>query len=254
MLRYDIMRKEIEGVAFDLDGTLYPNYRLNIKLIPFIIMELPLLVAFGKARTIIRKEQENGAIEHNDFYKHQAEITAQLLGAPVESIKEKIDTLMYRGWEPLFKTIELYRYVPETLTAFHNSGYKLGLLSDFPPEKKLEHLRISEFWDAVYCSEYSGALKPHPLSFIKLADKMNLPPEKILYVGNSISYDVAGAKKAGMKTAWIRLLPFDITEHVKTVITALNSRFSLKIPCKNEPKPDFSFNNYRQLFDYMLHY
>jgi len=250
------MRKDIEGVAFDLDGTLYPNYRLNIRLVPFIIKELPLLAAFGKARTIIRKEQEDGSILYDDFYKYQSEVTAKLLKAPAETagaIKEKIETLMYRGWEPLFKKIDLYKNVMETLTAFRNSGYKLGLLSDFPPEKKIDYLRISSFWDAVYCSEYCGALKPHPLSFTILADKMNLPPEKILYVGNSISYDVAGAKKAGMKTAWIRLLPIDVAETLKTGIMAWNNVFSFQIPYKNRPKPDFSFNSYRQLFDYMLH-
>jgi putative hydrolase of the HAD superfamily len=228
------MRNDIEGVAFDLDGTLYPNYRLNIKLIPFIFKEIPLLAAFGRARMIIREEQKNGSFQHDDFYKHQAEITAQILKAPAELIKEKIDLLIYKGWEPLFKKVGLFQNVLETLTALRNSGYKLGLLSDFPPEKKLEYLGLSSLWDAVYCSEYSGALKPHPLSFTKLAAQMNLPPEKILYVGNSVHYDVAGASKAGMKTAWISAIP-------------------LQIPGKKAPKPDFSFSNYRQLFDYMLH-
>jgi putative hydrolase of the HAD superfamily len=228
------MRNDIEGVAFDLDGTLYPNYRLNIKLLPFIFKEIRLLAAFGKARTIIRREQKNGVIHSGDFYKYQAEITAQILKAPAELIKEKIDLLIYKGWQPLFKTVELFENVPETLAALRNAGLKLGLLSDIPPERKLEYLGISGIWDAVSCSEYSGALKPHPLSFTKLADEMSLPPEKILYVGNSVSYDVAGASKAGMKTAWI-------------------SAFPLQIPGKKEPKPDFSFSNYRQLFDYMLH-
>jgi hypothetical protein len=30
------MQNNIEGAAFDLDGTLYPNYRLNIRLIPLM--------------------------------------------------------------------------------------------------------------------------------------------------------------------------------------------------------------------------
>jgi len=227
------MRNDIEGVAFDLDGTLYPNYRLNIRLLPFFFKETRLLAAFGNVRNIIRKEQENGIIQHDNFYKHQAEITARILNAPAELIKERIDVLMYRGWEPLFKEIKLFNNVLETLTAIRGAGYKLGLLSDFPPEKKIEYLGLSGIWDAVYCSEYSGALKPHPLSFIKLAAQMNLPPEKIIYVGNSLYYDVAGASKAGMKTAWIRLFP-------------------LQISGKKGLKPDFSFSNYRQFFNYML--
>ena len=251
------MRTDIEGVAFDLDGTLYPNYRLNIRLIPFAVKELPLLYAFGKARIIIREEQKDGSIQ-NDFYNHQAEITARLLNRPAEIIKEKIERLMYRGWEPLFKTIDLFEGVRETLIALHNSGYKLGLLSDFPPETKLDYLGISEYWDAVYCSEYSGALKPHPLSFTVMAEKMGLPPEKILYVGNSVSYDVAGAKKVGMKTAWIRTFPLNIVgtaeEKLKTPPFNRFSKYIPEILHKNGPKPDFSFNIYRQLFDYMLHY
>ncbi|GBU28657.1 hypothetical protein R84B8_02217 [Treponema sp. R8-4-B8] len=228
------MRNDIEGVAFDLDGTLYPNYRLNIRLLPFAFKEVRLLAAFGRTRKIIRQEQEKGEIHYNDFYKHQAEITARLLDAPAELIKEKIDVLIYRGWEPLFKKVKLFSNVLETLAALRGAGFKLGLLSDFPPEKKIEHLGLSNLWDAVYCSEYSGALKPHPLSFAKIAAQMNLVPEKILYVGNSAPYDVAGAAKAGMKTAWIRTFP-------------------LQKQGKKCPKPDFSFSNYRQLSNYMLH-
>jgi len=227
------MRNDIEGVAFDLDGTLYPNYRLNIKLVPFFFKEARLLLAFNKTRKIIRLEQKDGSYQHDDFYKYQAEITARILKAPVEVIYEKIERLMYRGWEPLFKNIKLFKNVIETLTDLKGAGYKLGLLSDFPPERKLEYLGLSGFWDAVNCSEYSGALKPHPLSFVKIADEMRLPPEKIIYVGNSLTYDVGGAAKVGMKTAWI-------------------SAFPLQIRKKNAPKPDFSFNNYRQLYDYML--
>jgi len=228
------MRNDIGGVAFDLDGTLYPNYRLNIRLLPLAVKEIPFLAAFAKVRKIIRKEQKNGLIQYDNFYKHQAELTAQILNAPPELIKEKIDVFIYRGWEPLFKKVRLFNNVLETLSALRGAGFKLGLLSDFPPEKKIEYLGLSSFWDAVYCSEYAGALKPHPLSFLKLAEQMNLPPEKILYVGNSVSYDVAGALNAGMKTAWIRIFP-------------------KQIRVKKGPKPDFSFSNYRQLSNYMLH-
>ena len=228
------MRNDIEGVAFDLDGTLYPNYRLNIRLLPLAVKEIPFLTAFSKVRKLIRIEQKNGIVQYDNFYKHQAELTARLLDAPPELIKEKIDVFIYRGWEPLFKKIKPFKNVLETLTALRGAGYKLGLLSDFPPEKKIEYLGLSSLWDAVHCSEYSGALKPHPLSFVKIAEQMKLSPEKILYVGNSVSYDVAGASNAGMKTAWIRASV-------------------LQKHGKKGPKPDFSFSNYRQLSNYMLH-
>ncbi|MCL2806133.1 MAG: HAD family hydrolase [Treponema sp.] len=225
------MRKDIEGVAFDLDGTLYPNYRLNIRLVPFILKEWHLLSAFGKTREIIRKNQENNPLP-GDFYRYQAEITAKILSVEPEELQEKITRLIYRGWEPLFKSVKLFSGVHETLGALKKTGCKMGLLSDFPPEAKLINLGVSGYWDVVLCSEHFGALKPNPLSFIKLAEAMSLPAEKILYVGNSHRYDVAGAAGAGMKTAWIKpaLMPKG----------------------NKNPKPDFIFSNYRQFNNFML--
>jgi len=242
-------RGDIEGIAFDLDGTLYPNYRFNIRLLPFLIKEWRLLSAFGKTRIIIRNLQEKiqknipggkfsdfvsqFPVSNGDFYELQSEITAKILGVPAQPLKEKIEKMIYRGWEEFFKKIKLFKHVRETLTSFKNAGYKLGLLSDFPPGIKLDHLKLNNLWDAVHCSETSGALKPHPLSFTKLAAGMDLPCEKIIYVGNSHSYDVTGAFRAGMKTALIKWPLAVNTAHKK-------------------PKPDFSFSNYRQLYDFML--
>jgi len=223
------MRDDIEGVAFDLDGTLYPNYSFNIKLVPFILKEWRLLSAFGNARNIIRKEQESYPPVQGDFYEYQAEITAQILHVDHAQLKEKIDHLIYKGWEPMFKTIKLFAHAKDTLQAIRKAGFKLGLMSDFPPETKLEYLGISGLWDAVLCSEQFGALKPHPLPFTELACAMSLPSEKILYVGNSRAYDVKGAKQAGMKTAWI-----------KSPLSAGGGG------------ADFSFSDYRQLHDFML--
>jgi putative hydrolase of the HAD superfamily len=231
------MHKSIEGIAFDLDGTLYPNYRLNVRLFPFIFKQTRLLLAFGKARNIIRKEQEASQAplfkSNNEFYEYQADITAKILKVPSAPMKEKIDRLIYKGWEPLFKTIKLYRNAAKTISLLKVAGYKLGLLSDFPPETKLEYLGISGFWDAVLCSEHCGALKPHPASFMELAKAMSLPCEKILYVGNSRPYDVVGAERAGMKTAWVKS-PFFPGSGLR------------------KPKPDFTFSNYRQLHDFMI--
>jgi len=227
------MLNGIEGVAFDLDGTLYPNYRLRLKIITTILKELRLVAAFGMARGVIRKEQETSSVVQNDFYQYQAGIVAKIMSVPVDTLNEKIDVSIYKAWETPFKNIKLFKGAKETIEALRKAGYKLGLLSDFPPEKKLEYLGLDGLWDAVLCSESFGAVKPHPLSFKELAAAMSLPPGKILYVGNSRAYDVAGAHRAGMKTAWIK--------------NPLFPGSGLK-----KPKPDFSFHNYRQLLNYMI--
>jgi putative hydrolase of the HAD superfamily len=217
------------AVAFDLDGTLYPDFRLFIRLIPFFLRENRLLMAMGKARKQLR--EDNSKNTEGDFYDTQTRIMAQILREPFEKVRERTERLIYRGWERHFKKIRLFPHVKETLDAFRKAGIKMGLLSDFPPETKLENLGIAEYWSSVVCSEMCGHLKPDPASFLELAGRMELPPEQLLYVGNSVSYDVGGAGRAGMKTALIRSPWRSIPE---------------------TPVPDFVFSDYRQLYEYVL--
>ncbi|MDR2258273.1 MAG: HAD family hydrolase [Treponema sp.] len=241
------MEHKPAGVAFDLDGTLYPNYRLNVLLIPFVLKEWRFLRAFGKARNIIRKAQEKeppvskpsastppSSAEPSppDFYEVQARWTAEILKADPPLIKERIETLIYRGWEPFFKRIRLFPHVEESLRAFRAGGLKLGLLSDFPPERKVEYLGLAGFWDALLCSERIGWLKPDPRPFWRLAETMGIPPERLLYVGNSRRCDVYGAKQAGLRTALIGS--------------------SLNVRGRRWGRADFVFRDYRQLMNYVL--
>jgi len=225
------------AVAFDLDGTLYPNYQLNIRLIPFIIKEQRLLRALGKARTQLRKSGEG---TRGDFYAAQAKIMGEILGESADKVMEKTEKLIYRGWEDHFKKVRLFPHVTETLEALRKNHVILGLLSDFPPETKLKNLGILEYWDTVVSSEQEGFLKPDSAAFMEIAKRMGTAPEKMLYVGNSVSYDVAGAHKAGMKAALVSAVPF------------LPGRERPPSAAQDERKADFIFSDYRQLRDYVL--
>jgi putative hydrolase of the HAD superfamily len=226
----------ISAVAFDLDGTLYPNYSLNLRLLPFLFRHWRFMLAFGRARNIIRREQAATQASmplssRPDFYERQAQLVADQLKSQKEEIRERIDRLIYRGWEPFFRKIKPFPHVKEFFGELKAAGLKLGLLSDFPPDTKLEYLGLSGFWDTVLCTESIGALKPAALPFEELANSLGCTPGQILYVGNSARYDVEGAKRAGMKAA------------------LLNMGFPVIIGIK----ADFTFRNYRQLRNYMLY-
>jgi putative hydrolase of the HAD superfamily len=221
------MREDIRGVAFDLDGTFYPNYRLYVRLVPFLLKEWRYLLAFSRARNALRANFRDG-----DFYDLQALLMARILRQDGAAIKERTERLIYRGWEPLFKKIKPYRYVKEILGDLKAAGLVLGLLSDFPAERKLEHLGLDGYWDTVICSEQVNRLKPDPAPFLELAWRMALPPEQILYVGNSVSYDILGAKRQGMKAA--------------LVSAPLQKRR------RNTGNADFVFSDYRHLREFVL--
>jgi putative hydrolase of the HAD superfamily len=217
------------AVAFDLDGTLYPNYRLNMRLLPFLCRHWPLIAALGRARKIIRREQElSPSAVPSDFHTHQARLVANLLHARPEQIKEKIERLVYRGWERHFGRIKLFPHVREVLKELRAAGLKLGLLSDFPPLAKLKNLGLDDCWDIVLCSEDTGTIKPALPPFCELSNALECPPEQILYVGNSRHYDMVGARRAGMKTA--------LRTRTRTGNKWVN----------------FAFHDYRQLRDFVL--
>jgi putative hydrolase of the HAD superfamily len=236
------MKTAFDGIAFDLDGTLYPNYRLYVRLIPFLCSAAPLLIAMGKARDTLRRryaqmEQagipaDGAPLSGEDFYDLQARLMAEILGDDPGAVKERTERLIYRGWEPLFRKVAPFKWVRQTLEELRARGYKLGLLSDFPPENKLAAMGLDGFWNAQICSEAVGCLKPAPAPFLALARGMSVSPERLLYVGNSVAYDVVGAKNAGMAAALIV------------------SPFKKRRPSNGGA--DFVFSDYRQLSAYVL--
>jgi putative hydrolase of the HAD superfamily len=195
------MRETLGAVAFDLDGTLYPDYRLYARLVFFALKEFRLLRAFGRARHTLHRE---GGAGEEDFYAVQARLMAALLKTGAETVRARTEKLIYRGWEPLFRKIKLYAHIRETLEALRQGGLKLGLLSDFPPALKLEYLGLDGLFDTVLCSERLGCLKPDKRPFEALARSLGEDPGRVLYVGNSVPYDILGARGAGMKAALIR--------------------------------------------------
>lgn len=213
----------IKAVAFDIDGTLYPSWRLYIRIIPYVLKNLRFFLKYGKVRGILHRTAPSG-----DFYEYQARLLALELGIDNKTARDMIEAIVYKGMIPYLRAVKPYAHIRETMQSFKDRGYKLAILSDFPPDQKGDIWGTRELFDVVCGSEELGALKPSKFTFGSLALKLGLPTESILYVGNSIPSDVEGAAAAGMKTAYI--LPF--------------WRSLLRMPLK---EADISFKNYRQL-------
>jgi putative hydrolase of the HAD superfamily len=219
-----------DAVAFDIDGTLYPNRRFYRKLVPFALTHLALLAAFRDARNALRAAGFEG-----DFYAEQLRLIAGALKKDPALIKKTLERHIYGEWQQHFKHIRPYPDVRAAVSALRDAGLKTGVLSDFPIGRKLEFLGLAGLWDAALCSEELGALKPAPLPFARLAETLGCAPGRILYVGNSVGCDVAGAKKAGMAAALLCRLPPCISSH------------------KENGGADFVFSAYRQLPPFVLH-
>ena len=228
------VKPKFEAIAFDLDGTLYPNFSFYWRAAPSVIKNLKFFRAFNSARGRLHREAEDETVSYYDagpgsFYDKQGRYVGEALKRDPGEMRDAIERIIYRGWEPLYKKVKLFPHALDVLKEFRQMGIKTALLSDFPPEAKIEYLGLSGLWDAVLCTEELGCLKPHPYPFVKTAEAIGYAPSEMLYVGNSFPFDVLGAQKAGMKAAWIR-----------------SHRGS------KDRKADFAFSDYRQLRDYVL--
>ena len=204
----------ITCVAFDLDGTLYPDSSLRVHLASFALRNLSFLVAFGWARAEIHARaaaglgsrdpagtNEDRPLDLAGYRRLQAELAARRWGRSAGEALARAEGSVYGELEGYFAQVRLFDGVEDCLEDLAARGLRLGVLSDFPPRRKLALLGIEDHFSAIRCSEESGTLKPARRPFLDLAAELGAAPEEILYVGNSRRYDIAGAKAAGMAAA-----------------------------------------------------
>jgi putative hydrolase of the HAD superfamily len=99
----------------------------------------------------------------------------------------------------------VYDDVPAHLAAWHGSGLRLAVVSNFDSrlDGLLEGLDLARWLELVIVSSRAGAAKPSPDPFLQALDGLNLPPEQAWHVGDSPE-DRTGAQAAGLRCLLVR--------------------------------------------------
>lgn len=203
----------IRAVAFDVDGTLYPNSRMYLKSIPFLLGHFRLVRAYQKVRRDVREYRpipDLRSLEHR--------LLAEEMHIDEARAATLVDGEIHGEWESVFARVRPYRHVREAIEEIKRDGLRVAVSSDFPVERKLKRLGLHDLFECLLWSGDSGYLKPHPEPFNALVECFGGAAHEVLYVGNSYEYDVVGAKNAGMMAAHLRWRPrrdtvADVTFH-----------------------------------------
>ena len=95
----------------------------------------------------------------------------------------------------------------QVLSAMHNQ-FKLAVVSNFPEpqfvKQTLDKYSLINFFDSIIVSAEVGWMKPHPLPFQLAMEKLQVDPSNVLFIGDDLKSDMAGAASVGCKTAWLR--------------------------------------------------
>ena len=198
--------RNIKGIIFDFDGTLFDNKKL-----PFYLISAypPDLLRIFRERQTRKQFSGRDFTSPDEFYK--AFFTT--LGKACARSPERMRIWYFTHYMPrMVKTLKNhYKLRPGVMELFRlfesapqkNSGDlpKVAIYSDYPMLK--ERLGVMGFTPEknilLYGPESFGAQKPAVRPFLKIASEMKATPEEILVIGDREDTDGIGAFRAGMR-------------------------------------------------------
>ena len=107
---------------------------------------------------------------------------------------------IYEEWA-VCRHFSLYDDVKPVLRQLHESGLRLGLISNTHRclTSFRSHFELEPFITGSVSSSDHGFMKPHPSIFEAALRELDVVAEDALMVGDSISHDVEGARRLGMR-------------------------------------------------------
>jgi FMN phosphatase YigB (HAD superfamily) len=148
------------------------------------------------------------------IHQHGHELTAEQcldlvlhhvgLNEPIQRIEAGTEAIMRDTMEG----IEPVPGVIETIRALQLTGARLGIVSSavYHPFLfwTLEAFGIRDAFEVVTTSASAGFYKSRPEIYWSALDLLDADPGQSLHLGDSFRFDVVGARRAGMRTAWLQ--------------------------------------------------
>ncbi len=201
----------IRAVIFDLDNTLTDFMRVKTASIeaaadamidagldarlPRSPEEPPRVRVVRRIREIYDREGIEYQKVFNTYLQEElGEVDFRLLAAAIVGYRRARDSALVP-----------YPHVYLTLHGLMRRGLKLAVVSDAPREPawlRLVYLGLHHAFDQVVTFEDTGVRKPDPAPFRLALERMGVPPEAALMVGDWPDRDMAGAKAIGMHTVF----------------------------------------------------
>ncbi len=199
------MVKKVKAVFFDLDNTLIDFLNFKIACIEAGIegmIDAGLEIEKEEALKIVMKIYRKNNMEHRNVFN---EFLKEILGyVDVKILAAGI--VRYRKRKIGF--LDTYPTVKPTLIKMIKKGLVLGIITDAPALKAWMRLYTSgldPFFKYVITYDDVKETKPSEKPFKMAINRLKIEPSEILlYVGDTISKDILGAKKCGMITCFAK--------------------------------------------------
>jgi putative hydrolase of the HAD superfamily len=194
-----------EAIIFDFDGTLVDYQGSDTQSMRYIHSLTGSAVCFDDfLKTSVEEIMKFYNFDDTALIDPQTKNQYRL-----KNTFSKHEMLWDEAYVDLYREELLRTCVPfdgiETVLSKIKQKVTLGLITNaYDVPEQLERIKVSglhNYFDDIVIAGDVGLYKPDPAIFLYLLNRINVVPEKSLYIGDSEIYDINGAKAAGMKTA-----------------------------------------------------
>jgi HAD superfamily hydrolase (TIGR01549 family) len=187
--------KQISALGWDLDGTLYPPSD-----------ELSFMIKERIWRTVAQKKGwdfSRAKEECQRRYKKLGSNTKTVISFGIDGLKFFVEF-----WDE----IDIRRFIKKDeriVKMIHNLKDKRQFIISNSNridqiEKKLSVIGLKpSLFEFIVSTVDLGAVKPDPKPFLVALERLELEPQKVLFVGDREDADILGARGVGMRTCFV---------------------------------------------------
>ena len=198
-------------VVFDVDGTLYSQKAMRLRMLGEILWHVALTRSLitPKILRIYRELRETIGDQNVDGFE---EVLIARAAEQTRVSSETIHALVSEWLErrPLAHIHACrYAHLVELFTALKRHGKSIGIFSDYPAVEKLKALGLSADYIVAAGDANVGILKPHPRGLEVLIKMAGVTPAETVFIGDRTERDGEVAKRAGAQALIRSSKPLD---------------------------------------------
>lgn len=199
----------MKAIIFDLDDTLYNQiqpFERAVRQFMDIPDELtePLYIAFRFRADEVFEASVSGALSMKEMHSYRMKAAFANMGI---RISDKTALEIQKVYAYNQGHLELTAGSQELFAFCQKKNLQIGLITNGPhlhQLKKIQALKLGQWIpeELTLTSGQVGMTKPNAGIFKLMENRLNLPAEELVYIGDSYENDVVGAKVAGWQAIW----------------------------------------------------
>ncbi|KAF5241190.1 hypothetical protein FANTH_9186 [Fusarium anthophilum] len=196
-------------VFFDLDNTLFDHQKSLHNAMSVVRTIFPPLRAtplnvlvekYNEALNLVYNKYLRNEIRHDDQDAEKVKLFFKSLEL------EEPDSKCIVRFRSVYKTTYRMQRSPmpgmiQALTKLRRNGYRTAIITNGPTESQIEKAKVIGVFDLVECvitSQEAGHSKPDVRIFQYALEKLELEPDSVYMVGDSVEADIKGALDTGI--------------------------------------------------------